>query len=534
VDAASTRISWLVGLAIAALTLAVYAQVTRFDFVRFDDARYVTENDMVREGLSGPGFVWALTTFHKSNWHPLSWLSHMADVELYGLEPAGHHATNVLLHLANALILLGLLRRLTGRLWSSAWVAAMFAVHPLHVESVAWVAERKDVLSTCFGLLAIQAWLGFARSGSLRAYAISALLFAASLASKPMLVTLPFLLLLLDYWPLDRLRNDRTLLLRIGEKLPLLALSAASSAVTIAAQRHGGALGWFDFDLGQRAANAIMSYATYIAKAVWPVNLAVFYPHPYGPGGEPWPAAQIALAGTVLAAFTVAVLASGRRPAVVGWLWFVGTLVPVSGVIQAGLQGMADRYTYVPLIGLFVLVACSVQKLLERTDSPSLRIATGAAGVVSVLACAVVAWGQAVHWRDSTSLYEHTLSVAPSAVIHNNLGTVHGRAGRVDASIHHYRAALAIDPGHRMARRNLAYKLRERGEYVEAARHWLRSRDIGTDSATGLATLGAALQAQGEVDRAVEHFRRALEVDSDSEIARRGLEQSLSARGQDD
>ena len=283
----SSRAGWLAGLGIATLTLAVYAQVLDFDFVRFDDPRYVSENPPVRDGLTGDGFVWAFTTFHKSNWHPLSWLSHMLDSELYGLEPAGHHATNVLLHLANALILLGLLRTLTGQLWPSAWVAAMFAIHPLHVESVAWVAERKDVLSTCFGLLAIWAWVGFVRRGGGLRYLLCTLLFAASLASKPMLVTLPFLLLLLDYWPLDRLRSRRALRRRIGEKIPLFVLAAASSVVTVVAQRAGGALGWFDFDLGQRAASATMAYATYIGKTLWPTNLAVFYPHPFGPGGQP-------------------------------------------------------------------------------------------------------------------------------------------------------------------------------------------------------------------------------------------------------
>jgi hypothetical protein len=365
-----------VAAALAIATFALYARVRGFAFLHFDDNMYVTENPVVRQGLTGAGIAWAFTTLHFSNWHPLTWLSHMADVELFGLDAGAHHLVNVALHALNAAILFLVLSRMTGATGRSLLVAALFAAHPLHVESVAWVSERKDVLSTLLGLLALGAYARYAalagaaargRRSPLCAYALVAVLFAASLLAKPMWVTFPFLLLLLDVWPLQRLAGssvERDPLpppaprhpfgRLVVEKLPLLALSAVSSAVTVVAQERGGALRGFDLDLGVRAANAAVAYVRYLGKALWPSSLLPQYAYPTG-----LPAWQVLGSALLLLAITGLALVGARRAPwlAVGWLWFAGMLVPVIGLVQVGAQSIADRYTYVPLVGLFVAVA---------------------------------------------------------------------------------------------------------------------------------------------------------------------------------
>jgi tetratricopeptide (TPR) repeat protein len=519
------RATALAAAGIAALTLAIYAQVIGFDFVGLDDPRYVTENPAVLAGVTRDGAEWAFTTFHKSNWHPLTWLSHMLDVALFGADPAGHHATSVLLHLLNALVLLALLLRLTGAPWPSAWVAALFAVHPLHVESVAWVSERKDVLCTLFGLLAIGAYAEYARGRRIALLAVSLLLFAVSLAAKPMFVTLPFLLLLLDYWPLERLRADRTLAVRLAEKLPFAALALASSAVTLAADHHGRATDWLQLDLPARIANALVSYATYLVRAVWPADLAAFYPHAGVAAGTAAGAAVLLFAITALVAW------SRRRYAIVGWLWYLGTLVPVSGVVaQVGLQGMADRYTYVPLIGIFIAIAWGADEIVQRLRAAWATLTVVAAGLACVVALAWLAWHQAGTWRDSKTLYEHALAVAPSSPIHNNLGGILDREGRREEAIHHYREALRIDPENFLARRNLARALRDQGQFAEAAEQLLRATNIDPESAMGQLAKGLAARAQGDLDAAIAHLERAAELDPASQDARRELRSALDAR----
>ncbi len=369
----------LICLFLVLATLTVYWQVGNYEFVNFDDDKYIIENFHVQKGLTRDSVIWAFTATHVSNWHPLTWLSHMLDFQLYGLNPSGHHLTNVFFHLVNTLLLFLVLKLMTGALWRSGLVAALFAVHPLHVESVVWVAERKDVLSTLFWMLTLWAYLGYTKRPGVKRYLVILLAFALGLMAKPMLVTLPFVLLLLDYWPLKRIElgqsaiglpaasQPSTIANKPGaqafrlllEKTPMFVLAAVSSVVTFIVQKSGGAVGALEtYPFKIRMANALLSYVIYLKKMIWPQNLAVFYPHP----GQSLPMWQAAGAGLLLVVVSIAVIRAGRRyPYLpVGWLWYVGTLVPVIGLVQVGDQAMADRYTYVSLIGLFIVVAWGV------------------------------------------------------------------------------------------------------------------------------------------------------------------------------
>jgi tetratricopeptide (TPR) repeat protein len=519
-----SRREWLFCLGLAAATLAVYSGVLSSDFVRFDDPRYVTSNPVVREGLTLDGVTWALTAFVKSNWHPLTLLSHMTDVELYALEPAGHHATSLILHIANALLLFAVLRLATGSAVPSGLVATLFALHPTHVESVAWISERKDVLSTFFWVLVIGAYVAHARRGGAARYALVLLLFALGLTAKPMLVTLPLVLLLLDYWPLERLRFDRSALRPVVEKLPLLALAAGAAYVAIVAQTESGARASGDVvPIPLRLANAVMSYGLYVGKTVWPADLALVYPNPNLAGGTPWQAWQVTLIGMSLVAATAAVLRAHRqRYLAVGWFWFLGTLVPVIGIVQVGTQGIADRYTYVPGIGLYVMVAWGGVALLRR--APRWRAAALACALAGIVALAAVSWRQVGYWRDTIVLFEHSLAVAPgSYLLHNNLANELMDRGHLDESIRHYRRALEIKPDFRKVHNNLSNALRERGEAFEAAEHFLLARQIELDSVEGQLHLGIVRLQEGDSTAALAHFRRAAEFDSDLEAVQLAL-----------
>jgi tetratricopeptide (TPR) repeat protein len=531
--AAATRLDLLLSIALIAGTLAVYAQVIGFEFVTWDDPLFVTSNAQVQRGLTADGFVYALSAPIATMWHPLTILSHMLDVELYGLDPAGHHLTSVALHILNTLLLFWTLQSMTDAPWRCAFVAAVFAVHPLHVESVAWVAERKDVLSIAFGLLSIRAYVAYAKRGGSSRYALVIVLFAFALLAKPMLVTLPFLLLLLDYWPLGRHTTAgggatleaqgeaagapgdprrRSAVQLLVEKLPLLCLSAVASIATFTAHRGAGTLeDGARVSMTLRAANAVVSYVRYIGKAIWPVDLAPLYPHPNLPGGTPWTPWQILGAITLLALLTLSVILARRRYAVVGWLWYLGVLVPVLGLVQVGQHAMADRYTYLSLVGLLIIVAWSGAELASRR--PGLRPLIAAIGVGVVVASMASARQQARVWRDSLTLYEHALALAPAApLMRNNLGTLLNAQGRVDEAIHHYRWALRVNPEYASAHNNLANALRARGETDEAVRHYRRAVEIEPRLATAHNGLGQVLQGQGELDQAIDHFRRALEV----------------------
>ncbi len=460
------------GVAVGVLvvvTVALYAQVVTFDFIRFDDEGYVTSNEHVQAGLSAASIRWALTSTAMSNWHPLTWLSYMLDVELFGVHAGGHHAVNALFHLANTLLLFGLLRAMTGAVWRPAVVAALFAWHPQHVESVAWVAERKDVLSACMGLSSLWAYAVYARSGRWRWLAASAVLMALGLTAKPMLVTLPFVMLLLDIWPLKRTaggdRWRRWLRLTI-EKAPMFALTAASCAITMimqqAAMSHSVAL-------HERAANAAVSYVRYLAHTFWPADLVLLYPHPYlyeGAGWSPW---QIAGSAAVLVIITAGVLIMRRRSyLLVGWVWFLGMLVPVIGLVQVGMQAMADRYSYLPLIGLFIaltwaggdLILWLEQRYRSARATAAMRITATVLVSALLAACAALGYRQIGYWRDRTVLYEHTIAAYPAnPTIHVNLGEVYQAARNYDRAIEHYQSALQYAPDHAIARYNLGAAL---------------------------------------------------------------------------
>jgi Tfp pilus assembly protein PilF len=550
------RQSVAIGLLLTAATLAVYAQVVEFDFIEFDDREYVIQNTQIHGGVTAEAVQWALTTGYAANWFPLTWISLMVDFEIWELDPAGYHATNLLLHILNTLLLFGVLESMTRRRWRSAFVAALFALHPLHVESVAWVAERKDVLSTFFGLLSMAAYVRYARRGGTAAYVGTAFFLAMGLMAKPMLVTLPFVFLLLDYWPLDRMRSvagDRptgedTVATRFGslgrsirpllrEKLPLLALAALSSGVTWVVQVKGGTVTSTDsLPLTLRAANAVVSYVQYMRKTIWPSDLRFFYPYPVPEWGGPTLAAwQVAGALGVLLAISVWVVRSNRRYAMVGWLWYLGTLVPVIGLIQVGRQAMADRYTYVPLIGLFIIVAWGSAELAATLRHRRAEIAAGLVAALLLAALAGRSWAQARYWRAPIPLFEHALELNPrDATNHYYVGTMLGDRGQLEEAIVHYRIALGIHPRYGEAHGKLGLALHLQGRLDEAIVHYRESVELKPDWAQSHYRLGNALRLRGEVDEAIRHYRRALQIEPDYLEAQHNLRLTLQARGEPD
>jgi tetratricopeptide (TPR) repeat protein len=520
---AGNRRCLVVGALLLLFTAGLYWPVRDFRFSVYDDQPYIVWNAHVRTGLSWGNAAWAFTTFHEANWHPMTWLSHMADVEAYGLDPGGHHLTNLAFHLANTGMLFALLTALTGALWRSALVAALFAVHPLHVESVAWVAERKDVLSTFLLVATLGAYLRHARRPGSGRLAVVALVFGIGLLAKPMLVTLPFALLLLDWWPLGRVARGsvppasrpvahqwRAL---VFEKLPLFALAAASCVVTVLAQRRGGALQSIAvIPAGQRLANALVSYSAYLVKTAWPSGLGAMYP--LAPGGPPlWKTAASAAA---LGAISWAVVRgrNSRPAAVTGWLWYLGTLVPVIGVVQVGSQARADRYTYVPLIGVFIAVAWVLGDTLSARPQAAVR---GRIAVCIVLAgLAATAREQLGYWRDATTLNQRTLAVTGSAwdalMRSAAMHEAHGDLAAAEAA---YRRVLEISPDHPVALNNLGLVLVGRGrqeEGIASIRAAIRARP---DYAEAFYNLGALLLNQGRLREAVAPFAEALRLKPD-------------------
>jgi tetratricopeptide (TPR) repeat protein len=437
-DAASR---WAIALALCLLAGFVYAPVRDYPFVVYDDKEFVTENPRVAGGFTREGVAWAFTRAHSGNYVPLSWLSHMLDVELFGLDAGAHHVVNAALHAAASALLFAALCALGGATGPSAFTAALFAVHPAHVESVAWVSERRDTLSAVFWMLTLLAWAGHARAPAGGRYALVMLWLALGLLAKPMLVTLPVVLLLLDRWPLGRAQPWRAL---VREKLPLFALAAAAGLAALAAQREGGAVASLaQVPLASRVSNALVAALRYLGIALWPADLAVFYPFEFELGA--WKVAGAALA---LAAITVlAFAARRRRPYLwVGWLWYAVTLLPVIGLLQVGSQAIADRYTYLPMVGLGIAAAWSAADLAARV--PRARPAIAAAAVALVAAWALLARVQLATWRDSVALFEHALAVSGEhPVVLLNLGEAHEGAGRLDLARSHYERGLALAPG---------------------------------------------------------------------------------------
>ncbi len=504
------------GLLLLAVAI-IFSQTVRYNFVNFDDNQYVYDNPQVANGLTIEGIVWAFTTTHANNWHPLTWLSHMLDCQFYGLAPGGHHLTNVLLHAATAILLFLVLWRMTGDLWPSAFVAAVFAIHPLRVESVAWVSERKDVLSGLFFMLTLGAYVGYVRRpfSPLRYLAVVALL-ALGLMAKPMLVTLPFVLLLLDYWPLRRLIPPWRL---VVEKLPLLALSAASCVATPLAQSE--AVERLEIlPLGSRMANAVVSYAAYLGQLFYPAGLAAFYPHPEN-GLPLW---QVAGAVLLLAGITAGVAACWRRcPSLpVGWFWYVGMLVPVIGLVQVGEQSMADRYTYLPQIGLAIALAWGAKQVLGAWPPRALVCGVGFAVILGVLmGCASQ---QACYWRNSETLWRRDLDcTSHNALAHYNLGLALADGGRVDEAIVQFKKALAIKPDYVAAMNNLGVALCDQGRVVEAIAQYRNALSIRPDYAMAHVNLGIAYTKQKSFVAAMAEYNSALEFQPDYPEARYNL-----------
>jgi len=539
----------LVCLFLIVITLAVYWQARNHEFVSYDDDAYVIENPHVQAGLTRQSLVWAFTTTQAANWHPLTWLSHMLDFQLYDLNPMGHHLTNLLFHLANTLLLFIVLKRMTGALWRSGFVAALFALHPLHIESVAWVAERKDVLSTFFLLVTMWTYGRYVAAPGSRRYLLTLLIFALGLMAKPMLVTLPFVLLLLDYWPLGRFQagpagsNDQgqvqvplsSVKTRspssrlIWEKAPFFVVSLASCVVTFLVQQKGGAVETVEaFPLTIRIGNALVSYVSYMGKMIWPQSLAVFYPHP----GTSLPGWQAVAAGLLLIFITIGVIRAGRKHAylTVGWLWYLGTLVPVIGLVQVGAQALADRYTYVPLIGLFIMISWFIPDLLAGWRHRG--IVLGGAAVTVVSALMVCTWMQLQHWKNDITLFEHALKVtANNYLAHDSLGNALAQKGMLEQAIAHYQEALRIKPNLVNTHNNLGVALLNRGEINRAIAQYYQALRLKSDSAETHNNLGVALFTVGQLDQAIGHYLTAIKLDPNFGKAHNNLGNVLARKG---
>ncbi len=641
------RCDLLISLFLVITTLGVYGQVRNHEFVDFDDDLYVTENPHVRAGLTRESVIWAFSASHSANWHPLTWLSHMLDVELYGMNPGQHHMTNLLFHMINTLLLFFLLYRMTGRgkrqeargplaprpssplasIWPSAFTAALFALHPLHVESVAQVAERKDVLSTFFFFLTLWSYDRYARSPNISRYLPIPLFLTLGLMAKPMLVTLPFVLLLLDYWPLNRnlkleTRNSKSthhasrithhasrithhasrfthhasrltshasrltphasrfthhasrLTFLFLEKLPLLLLVAVSSVITFVVQQRGGAMGSFEaYPLNIRIANALVAYVRYLGKMICPWDLTFFYPYQRLPMWQP------VVSGLLLAGISLLVVWHIRRRPwlAIGWLWYLGTLVPVIGLVQVGSQAMADRYSYIPLIGIFVMIAWGVPDLLaqwsKKPDFPSctpcptpgmgrggkslcihlsrlrlcqnfilaLRTARLSYLIVATVSAILLAilmgmtYIQAGYWRNSIALFEHAIDVTEKNVVaHTNLGLVLQKQGRMTEAIHHLSDAVRIRPNDAKAHNNLAIALMEQGRILEAISHYSQALASDPGLIKARINLGLVLEKQGKRDQAMHHFSEAARLNPDSTTAFNALGAALLKDGNAD
>ena len=523
----SSRIRVAAGLALAFLTIGAYARTAGNGFIDLDDQAYVTTNPMVQAGLTWRGIAWAFTTSHSANWHPLTWLSHMLDVQMYGMNAGGHHLTSLALHVASTLLLFCLFLRMTGALYPSVFVAAVFGLHPLHVESVAWVAERKDVLSAFFWILTTLAYVSWAEKKGTARYVAVLALFLLGLLSKPMLVTLPFTLLLLDVWPLRRPG-----LPLLFEKIPLFLLAAVSSAVTFLVQRGYGAMRLSDrVPFGLRVENALVAYAAYLGKAIAPVRLAVFYPHP----AHAYPAWQVAGAALFLTAATLIVLHERRsRPwLAVGWLWFLGTLVPVIGLVQVGPQALADRYTYVPMIGLSAAVGFGASELARR--SAAARHASASLLLIAVAAWTGLTWRQVGLWKDDRTLFGHLVDIMPRNHLgYGILGNVNLREGRCDEAILDYRRALELQPRYPLWSSNLGRAFLLSGRISEAKAEFEAALRDAPDLAAAHHQLGYILATRGDLDGAIEHYEAAVRYDPDVPEAHYNLGGTLLQKGRID
>ncbi len=568
------RQTWILAALLALLTFAVYAQTAWFGFITIDDPYYAAENPRIQLGLTQTGIVWSFTTIHDANWIPLTWLSLMLDTSLFGFRPAGYHLTNVLLHAANTVLLFAALLAATDSRGRSAFVAALFALHPLHVESVAWIAERKDVLSTFFGMLALLTYVFWAKRGQARWLFTATASFVASLMAKQTLVTLPFVLLLLDFWPLARFRlGVQTVRRLLVEKIPFFAVAIVFSAIALFSQSHGGGvknLGYFP--LRERVLNAVVVYVAYLGKIFWPANLAIYYPHPH----DALSVTAATLSAVLLLAITIVVLLGVRRfpYLLVGWFWYLGTLVPMIGLVQIGTQQMADRYTYFPAIGIFLAVTWFVCDLATARVSTEFGRATaitilGTVGTTLVGLLAVLAYRQIGYWRDSATLLRHSQeSTVENPRAHQLLGSALIEVGATSEGIAELETAVRMDPSSPAAQAALGAGLQTAGRLDEAAAHYeqalaLRGPDpdvfynlariqigrrdyksakqnllhavaINPDHVNAYAWLGTADLELGDYRETIAASQRALELDPKMVRARHNLALALLATGRTD
>ncbi|MBS0207572.1 MAG: tetratricopeptide repeat protein [Planctomycetes bacterium] len=524
---ASFRTKSILCVTIVLLTLLAYWRVGWCDFVPFDDPTYVQENTWVQQGLTAENVRWAFTTDYFANWHPLTWLSYMADRELFNLRPGPMHLMNLLIHIINAVLLFLVLERMTSACWSSVVVALLFALHPLHVESVAWISERKDVLSTLFWILTMAAYVGYVRAPSVWRYALTAVLLLMGLMSKAMLVTMPAVLLLLDIWPLARFplpgdgpgawwRQAARLAL---EKVPLLGVVALSAVLTMLAQSNDGAVGDLEtYSPLLRVTNAVLSCGMYLWNTIWPRGLAVFYPHPglTPPDWSPAPGfyGHAALAATALVVISVAVLILARRHRylLVGWLWYLGTLVPVIGLVQVGTQGRADRYTYVPLIGIFIMIAWSVPELLRHARFKQFYL--DFAALAATAACLALTWQQVSYWRNGVTLFTHVVEVTEmNGRGHGMLAMAHARAGELEAAVPHFEQALKFDPNNPRTYNHFGAVLMTLGKDERAMACYRAALELNPKLPSTHYNLGNMYSKLDRLDEAVTEFRQAIELE---------------------
>ncbi len=519
-QASSRKYIFLICGFLVLATVGGYWQVYDYEFINYDDDEYITENPHVSGGFSSESVVWAFTTSRGGNWHPLTWLSHMADCQLFGLRAGAHHLVNLFFHVTNALLLFLILQKITGAIWCSGFVAAAFALHPLRVESVAWVSERKDVLSVFFWLLTMWAYIRYVKCPGAGKYALILLFFALGLMAKPMLVTLPFVLLLVDYWPLERL-SKRSLL----EKIPLLVLVAASSLITVLIEV---VIPQELIGLKVRVANTFISYAGYIGKTIWPSGLGLFYPHPV----EAISMLVASASAIVLVIITVRIVRLGgvRKYLLTGWLWYIVTLVPVIGLVQIGKQAMADRYTYLPSIGLFIMVAWGVAEVSVKLRHR--KIVLGVTAGIVLAAMLICTRLQLRHWQNGFALFTHTLGVTENNyVMHNNLGIEFKSQGRFDEAIEQFGKSIKIKSNYAKAHNNLGNVLQAKGRFDEAVSHYRHALGVISNDARIHNNLGFALKLQGKIDEAIEHYHRALQINPNFAQAHNNIGVALGSQG---
>jgi len=518
---------------LSVLVLAIYWKVQYHEFINYDDGRYITENKHVKSGLSKENFIWAFTHLHSANWHPITWLSHMLDSHFYGLNPRGHHLTSLGFHIANSLLLFSVLCRMTGEIWKSCFVASLFAFHPINIESVAWASERKNVLSTFFLLLTMWAYINYIQKKNFTRYSIVLLFFILGLMSKPMLVTLPFVFLLLDYWPLNRFKipladtlpsrkeisqnKNRLLIILLFEKIPLLILVAGSCTITLIAQKSWGAVVSLEnVSLISRISNALVSYLKYLEKMVLPKNFSIFYPYP-AEGIVLW---KVLMSGLILITITfISIRLIKKAPyIVVGWFWYLGTLIPVIGLVQVGQQAMADRYAYVPLIGIFIIIAWGLPELLKNYifRKKLLLFLTGIYFSVLVTLC----WIQLQHWKSSITIFQHAINVTdkkyPSFVgVYNNLGVVLIAQMKFEEAITNFIKAVELQPNYPESYNNMGYALSELKRFSEANVYYEKAIRLKSDYAEAHNNLANSLSKTTSFNKAIIHYKKAIQYKPD-------------------